>query len=117
MGPEDPVHPPGVESQGAQEALEFGDVVSSHHRALEVEQAIPEAIAGLDQGRPRGEVAYPGLGEAPMGLEGADRGVGALTKTATGFDGCVESHSGQSLLEITDRVALSTEVKWKSVHG
>ena len=73
LGAEDAVLAPGVEAERVEAALEVVDVVAAQHRRREVEQAVAEAEAALDQ-------RAPGLGsadavdaQAALRLELADR--------------------------------------------
>jgi hypothetical protein len=79
---EDPVLTPGVEAERVQPALQLEDVVAAHHRAAPVEEAVAEAVAALDQGRP-GLAADDPVDPQPSRLlkrtDRAGRAVGVLT--------------------------------------
>ena len=73
---EDAVHPAGVEAQRGQASLQVGDVVAAEHGPTQVEEPVPEAQPGLDQGRPGLAPAHAVDAQAPAVLEALDRGLG-----------------------------------------
>jgi hypothetical protein len=50
--------------------LQVSDVIASEHWSVEVEVAVTEAVAGLDEGGMRSVVDRSVFVEAPLGLEG-----------------------------------------------
>lgn len=78
---EDAVHPPGIEAEASEPALELGDVLAPHHRRLQVEESVAERVPLLDEGP-------PGLGTADaVGVEavlGLERDDGALRPVGEG---------------------------------
>jgi hypothetical protein len=49
---EDPVHPTSVESEGTEALLQLSNVLASDHRSSPIQEAVAQAPACLDQGRP-----------------------------------------------------------------
>lgn len=78
--PKDAVGPTGVESQGAEPALQLGHVVAPQHGGAAIEQAIAEAVTGLDEGPPGRLVTRAGGPKASMLLKSPDSfgGVGVV---------------------------------------
>ena len=58
VGTEDPVHPPRVEAEATEPALELGHVVAPEVGATQVERPVAEHPAGLDECVPRDVVAH-----------------------------------------------------------
>ena len=103
--PEDAVHPPGVESEGAETLLELGDVVTAQHRRPPVEETVPDGAAGLDQGRPGLRSAHPVDPQATTVLERFDGGPGPGLVGTRFVDGGGEAEPPQPLLHIGHRRA------------
>jgi len=81
----DPVDATRIKTEGAQPALQLGDVVTVQHRPTSIEDAIAEPEAGLDNGRPSLASAYAVGPEAPLALEPADRLLGPRVESPHGL--------------------------------
>ena len=75
---EDAVDPAGVETEAPEVPLELGDVVAPEVGGAQVERAIPEAPAGLDQRGP-GHVVADAVGVQPPGPLERRRRVAAVS--------------------------------------
>ena len=102
---EDAIHPPGVEAQGAQAALEVGDVVAPEERGGVVEEAVAQAVAGLDQGGPGLGPAHAVAPQAPLVLEGPHRLLAGGAEDPQLVGRAVEPDRGEASLEVADRLA------------
>ena len=108
---QDAVDPAGVEAEGAQAALQIGDVVTAQRGIAPVEQPIAEAVAGLDQGRPRLLAADAVDAQAARRLKGAACRLGVVVEVPPRIAGRVEAGGRQPPLEVTDRLALATSAE------
>src|SRR5207253_11122308 len=70
---EDAVDPARVEAERAQPALKGGDVIAPQHGRAPVEEALAQAVTGLDQRGPGLGPAHAVGAQAPMALEGTHR--------------------------------------------
>ncbi len=91
VGTEDPVHPPGVEAEATEPALQLGHVVTPEVGAAQLERPVAEHPAGLDQRVPRDVVAHAVRGEAVIVLERGDRGAGLVAVVAPAARGPARS--------------------------
>ena len=79
--------------------LEFGDVVAAQVGVGEVEQALAQLPAGLDQPRPGIGVDDAGDGQAASTLKGFDDHDGAVAVAAEGIDQRGVTEFTQSFVE------------------
>ena len=84
LGPEDAVLATGVEAEPVEPALKVGDVVAAQHRPAEVEQAVAEPVAALDQRAPGLRSADAVDAQAARVLELADRALGRVAEGTVG---------------------------------
>ncbi len=82
VGSEHTVDPASVEPETSQPQLEIGDVVAPHHRRVEIEATVAEAVAGLDQRSHSRSVQTTVFVKTPFGLEAAEAGFGIAAKGA-----------------------------------
>ena len=116
-GPEDAVDATGVEAEGRQPSLQVGDVVAAQHGAAEVEEAVPEAQARLDQGRPGLGAADAVDAQAPAVLEALDGGLGPGPEDAVGVGRGRQVDQGQPSLQVGDGLALLARGERERVAG
>ena len=74
--PEHAVDPASVEPTASEAQLQIGDVVAPHHRRVEIEVAVAQAVASLDQCSHGAAVETTVFVKAPCGLEAAEAGLG-----------------------------------------
>ena len=84
VGSEDAVDPTGVEAEAPETELEVGDVVATEHRRVQVQVAVAEAVAGLDEGGQRVVIDVAVLVQAPLRLEPGDLGSRVWSESAVG---------------------------------
>ena len=110
VGSEDAVDPPGVEAQPTEPALQLGDVLAAGHGGLQVQQAVAQLVALLDERTP-GEGTADAVGvESVVGLErddGALRPVGEGAVVGSG----IETGSPQPRLQVAYVIASGTEAE------
>ena len=104
---EDAVLTAGVETEGIEPALQLEDVVAAEHGGAAVEQAVAEAVAALDEGRPGLRTADPVDPQAAVLLEGPHGGRGGAAEGAGLHTRQVETERGEPALEIADRLAFA----------
>src|SRR5207248_808902 len=97
--------PTGVEAEGAEAALELGDVVAPQRRRRVVQQPVTPLVAGLDQRRPGLGPADAVDAEAPALLERTDGGLGPGAEGPGTVVAGVVAGGAQPGLEIPDRLA------------
>jgi hypothetical protein len=103
----DSVYPTGIEAEASQSELQVGDVVAPEHRCVQVQVAVTQVEARLDQGCCRGRVEETVFVQAPLGLEAPDTGGGCRTEDAGLHFGAVYrvAHLGKAPMEVADTVA------------
>ncbi len=85
--PEHAVDPASVEPKASEAQLQIGDVVAPHHRRVEIEVAVAQAVASLDQCSHGSGVETTVFMEAPFGLEAAETGLGVRAEEAFDYLG------------------------------
>ena len=85
VGSEHTVDPAGVEPKTSQPQLEIGDVVAPHHRRVEIEATVAEAVAGLDQRSHSRSVQTPVFVKTPFGLKAAEADFSVTAKGALNY--------------------------------
>ena len=106
---EDPVDPSGVEPQGTEPLLEFGDIVTPEHGGPTVEEPVAEPAARLDQCGPRLATAHAVDPEPPPVLERLDRRPGPFAELPVLVDARGEAQLSQAQLDIRDGLSLVAE--------
>ena len=81
------VDPTGVEPKASEPQLEIGDVVAPHHWRVEIEVAVAQAVAGLDQCSHGGGVETTVFVKTPFGLETAEASLGVKAEGAFNYLG------------------------------
>ena len=104
VGTEDPVHPPRVEAEAAEPALELGHVVTPEVGATQVERPVAEHPAGLDERVPRDVIAHAVRRQAVILLERGDRGARLVAVVAPLRARRSEAGGRQPPLEVPDRI-------------
>jgi hypothetical protein len=99
---EDAVNSSGVESKGAELALEISDVVTAQRGRAVVQQPVAEREAGLHQPVPRLVPAHPIDAKAASVLEGADGDLCPGTEVPEVVASAVVTERAQPPLQIAD---------------
>jgi hypothetical protein len=97
---EDAVDAPGVEPEGAEALLEFGDVVTPQHRGPAVQEAVTEPETRFYQGVPRLRATDAVDAQATQALEGLHGGAGGRAEDPVGIDGRARQDGGQAVLDV-----------------
>ncbi len=87
VGSEHAIDPSSVEPETPEPQLEIGDVVAPHHRRVEIEITVAEAVAGLDKRSHSCSVQTTVFVKTPFGLEAAEAGFGVAAKGALNYLG------------------------------
>ena len=94
---------PGVEAQQVELDLELQHVVAAERRLAQVEQAVAERVAGLDELAPRVGAHAPVGEQAALLLEREDRGLGVRPEEAVhAFAAQLEALPEQAGLDVED---------------
>ena len=89
----------------AQHRFKVGDVVTSQHGVVQVQQAVTEAMTGLDELVPRVAVAHPVHRQAAGALERLHGGHRAVAVLVVARRRHREARGGEAGVEVADVVA------------
>jgi hypothetical protein len=119
--PEDPVLLAGVEPEGVQHPLERADVVPAERRRAQVQGAVAEPVAGLDELAPRVRADDPVRWEPPGPLELTHGRLGGVAEGPVELVGRdVQPRPEQPVLYVADVLAsrtVSDQVHEPSLRG
>jgi hypothetical protein len=102
---EDPVDPASVEAEGTEALLQLSNVIASDHRSSPIQEAVAQAPACLDQGRPGLWTTDAIDPQTSPVLEGFDSCSSTVLEVALSVRGTNETKCLQPSLDISNRCA------------